>query len=60
MRKTAWDTPEMTILARGKPEEAVLFSCKKQGGGGPVTGNSSCLAYTDCGGPSCDAVTHIS
>lgn len=60
MTKKAWGTPEMTVLARGKPEEAVLFSCKKLGGGGPVTANTSCLDITPCGGPSCDAVTHIS
>ena len=60
MRKTAWNTPEMTVLARGKPEEAVLYTCKKYGGGGPITGNTSCLNITPCGGAACDAVTHIS
>ena len=59
--KRAWDTPEMIVLARGKPEEAVLYTCKKYGGGGPVVNNTSCLTQTVfCGGSACDAVTHIS
>jgi len=27
--KTDWKRPEIIILSRGEPEEAVLFGCKK-------------------------------
>lgn len=28
MDKKKWETPELVILTKGKPEEAVLFGCK--------------------------------
>ncbi|HNS31363.1 MAG TPA: hypothetical protein PKN36_00085 [bacterium] len=28
MKKEMWKTPELVILAKGKPEESVLASCK--------------------------------
>ena len=30
-----WEKPELTVLARNKPEEAVLQACKTETGGGP-------------------------
>ena len=39
-----WQTPELIILLRGKPEEAVLITCKHSGGGGGSTADN-----TDCG-----------
>jgi hypothetical protein len=49
MRKTMkaakkWETPELIILLRGKPEEAVLRTCKISGGSGGADTNN-----TDCG-----------
>ncbi len=36
-QKKAWVTPELTVLVRSKPEEAVLVTCKTGGvAGGPV------------------------
>ncbi|MBN1321350.1 MAG: hypothetical protein JXA87_10975 [Thermoleophilia bacterium] len=32
--KTRWTTPELIVLARGKPEEAVLATCKGGSYGG--------------------------
>ncbi len=28
MKKLTWETPELVILAKGKPEESVLRACK--------------------------------
>jgi hypothetical protein len=40
-QKKEWKTPELIVLVRGKPEEAVLAACKKGGMAGP-TGSNSC------------------
>jgi len=32
--KSEWKTPELIVLVRSKPEEAVLTTCKKASGGG--------------------------
>lgn len=32
--KTKWTTPELIVLVRSKPKEAVLTICKMIGGGG--------------------------
>jgi hypothetical protein len=41
--KSAWSKPELTVLVRSQPEEAVLTACKLAGGGmaGPSAGNCS-------------------
>jgi len=31
-----WEKPELTVLVRNKPEEAVLEACKTSTGGGPM------------------------
>jgi len=38
---SAWSKPELTVLVRSRPEEAVLTACKLPGGGtaGPSAGN---------------------
>jgi hypothetical protein len=56
--KPAWKTPELIVLVRSKPEEAVLTACKQgdghydQGPGNGLNGcawgdpiNQSCVAY---------------
>ena len=53
MTKKAWETPRVTVLVRGNPEEAVLNGCKSVGGTGPYTVNTICLQYTDCNPKSC-------
>ena len=51
MHKKQWQTPELIILSRGRPEEAVLASCKasQSSGGQPGNGFSGCDRAT---GPS--------
>ena len=41
----AWERPELTVLVRGNPEEAVLTNCKISGGTtvGATSGKTSCL-----------------
>ena len=40
--KKIWQRPEMTVLVRSNPEEAVLLTCKRGGVTGPDrdTGNN--------------------
>jgi hypothetical protein len=42
MKKNIWKKPQLVILERSKPEEAILAGCKNPGyrGGGP--GRSNC------------------
>lgn len=49
--KKEWKTPELIVLVRSKPEEAVLTACKLTfgSGAGPVTGNTGCHVATTCG-----------
>jgi hypothetical protein len=35
--KKQWTKPELIVLVRSKPEEAVLVACKTAEGGGDVT-----------------------
>lgn len=52
MPKKAWVSPELIVLVRSKPEEAVLGSCKMlAGGSGPDNANSACM--TTCGIAAC-------
>lgn len=46
--KQAWSKPELVVLVRGKPEEAVLSSCK---GDGPPTssGQGWGMCAVNCG-----------
>jgi hypothetical protein len=41
MKKKLWTTPELIVLVRSNPEEAVLRGCKRNAGGvkGPPTIN---------------------
>jgi hypothetical protein len=49
--KKLWSKPELTVLARNKSEEAVLETCKDEGGGhdGPAFSDRMCNAV----GPGC-------
>ena len=50
--KKAWVEPELIVLVRNNPEEAVLETCKGSGGAvGPYSANSGC----DNGSGPCDA-----
>lgn len=42
MKKKVWEKPKLIVLFRGKPEEAVLETCKIAGIRGPRDSNSTC------------------
>jgi len=45
--KKKWETPKLICLYRGRPEEAVLATCKYQGYGvGP--GGNNCRPSAQC------------
>ena len=53
MDTKAWEKPELIVLVRSKPEEAVLGVCKSghgndPGGSGPGYTNAQCEPYTNC------------
>ncbi len=50
MKTKKWVKPKLIVLARGRPEEAVLGTCKYSGQNGP--GGVNCK-WTE--GPNCDA-----
>lgn len=53
MKQKKWDKPQLIILERGRPEEAVLAVCKNSiDGNGP--GGSNCVWTA---GPDCDSPT---
>ena len=45
-----WHKPEMIVLVRSNPEEAVLTPCKTTTGGGPGAGASAnqCTGQAGC------------
>ena len=52
--KKQWTKPELIVLVRSKPEEAVLYACKALNGEGPTVTNYRCTddvgdACGDCG-----------
>lgn len=48
MKKT-WDKPELIVLLRSKPEEAVLAACK----GGTVAGPGTVGPHSGCRAATC-------
>ena len=36
MKKKKWETPELIVVVRSKPEEAVLQTCKSDTTSGPI------------------------
>jgi hypothetical protein len=53
MAKKKWKEPELIVMVRNKPEEAVLMACKADGIGGP-TGQGAANCRSAAGGL-CDA-----
>jgi hypothetical protein len=43
-----WQKPELVVLVRSKPEEAVLTSCKVMGGSGYHGTNNGCMWESLC------------
>ena len=43
-----WQKPELTVLVRSKPEEAVLRSCKNDAGSGSNASAQGSCTYTIC------------
>ena len=50
VKKNKWSKPELAVMVRNKPEEAVLTVCKNGIGGGPDNEYSWCSPYGDCMG----------
>ncbi len=47
--KKKWNKPFIQVIVRHKPEESVLTSCKKPGGGsGAASQNNSCKRLHAC------------
>ena len=44
-----WSKPELVVIARSQPEEAVLLACKISGTNGPLAAGPQCKV----GGVSC-------
>ena len=48
--RRAWSKPELIVIVRGGPEEAVLNLCKVQGAEyGPTVTDGACLGVPDDG-----------
>ena len=45
-KKEKWFKPKLIILTRGKPEEAILLSCKSSASGGPHHMDNKCATLT--------------
>ena len=51
MEKKTWTEPELSVLVRSKPEEAVLGGCKVFSSGifdGPYSNAKECYQYGAC------------
>ena len=40
-----WTKPELVVMVRSRPEEAVLAYCKKDGRTGPNNADATCLIF---------------
>jgi hypothetical protein len=56
MLKKAWKTPELIVLVRNKPEEAVLTTCKGGSFTGSGTQRSSCTTNASGCGTLCTII----
>lgn len=45
--KKSWHKPELTVLVRSRPEEAVLATCKTTGMAGPTVLYGACARKMD-------------
>ena len=59
MRKKKWATPLLTVLVKGKPDENLLSSCKRNsvGWNGAGVKQDGCVVFT-CVGALCNANTN--
>ncbi len=48
IKKSTWEKPELTVIIRSKPEEAVLWYCKNAVGSGPLDLYTGCYNVTTC------------
>jgi hypothetical protein len=48
-RESPWETPQLIILVRSRPEEAVLSTCFGGGDVGPGAGKDACRGIDDSG-----------
>jgi hypothetical protein len=55
--KKVWVEPELIVLVRNKPEEAVLEGCKASVGAGTWFANNGCYEVLSCGSMACMAIT---
>jgi len=57
-QKKQWQTPQLTVLVRSRPEEAVLAACKYAGMSGSTGGKNACRAKVTgkCTGMECSAL----
>jgi hypothetical protein len=49
-----WMKPELTVLVRSKPQEAVLAACKKNANTGPIA-----ATYYNCLNKDCDRCSSL-
>ena len=47
--KKTWSKPEMIVLVRGRPEEAVLMACKFEGSSPTTSGQGWVACSVGCG-----------
>lgn len=56
MEKKSWETPQLIVLVRSKPEEAVLLTCKGGSPGGPGNQFGNCEEFGEAICHSCDSI----
>ena len=56
MDKT-WSKPELIVLVKGKPEEAVLAACKTAGSSGPNANFDFCVNASGAGCGTCETIS---
>ncbi|MEA3326759.1 MAG: hypothetical protein U9R53_05550 [Chloroflexota bacterium] len=43
-----WETPQLIIIAKGEPEESVLYHCKTKNPNQPVEGPNDLILQSTC------------
>jgi len=51
--KKEWTEPELIVLVRSNPEEAIMAGCKYPGKSGETTWNSACMFGYESGCEDC-------
>ena len=49
-KKKVWETPQLVVLGRGRPEESVLGICKTKLTPGPASGSTGTCGTHACTG----------